>query len=47
MLECRQHPERTDDFDIFETFDNNVCYEIRLNDAMEHNLVSPLHYFSN
>ncbi len=45
LLGMSATPERTDDFDIFETFDNNVCYEIRLNDAMEHNLVSPFHYF--
>jgi len=45
LLGMSATPERSDDFDIFETFDHNVCYEIRLKDAMEHNLVCPFHYF--
>ncbi|ACV22179.1 type I restriction enzyme EcoKI subunit R [Slackia heliotrinireducens] len=38
-------PERTDDFDIYELFDHNIAYEIRLNDALEYNLLVPFHYF--
>lgn len=38
-------PERTDGFNIFEMFDYNVAYEIRLKDALEMNLVAPFHYF--
>lgn len=38
-------PERTDGFDIFELFDHNIAYEIRLNQALEENLLCPFHYF--
>ncbi|MDR0846154.1 MAG: DEAD/DEAH box helicase [Lactobacillales bacterium] len=38
-------PERTDDFNIFELFDYNIAYEIRLQEAMEADLLSPFHYF--
>lgn len=38
-------PERTDDFDVFQAFDHNVAYEIRLQKAMEENLLCPFHYF--
>ena len=38
-------PERTDDFDVFEAFGHNIAYEIRLQQAMEENLLCPFHYF--
>ena len=38
-------PERTDDFDVFKTFDHNIALEIRLQQAMEENLLCPFHYF--
>lgn len=38
-------PERLDGFNIFELFDNNIAYEIRLKQAMEENLLCPFHYF--
>ncbi len=38
-------PERTDDFDVFEAFHHNIAYEIRLQQAMEENLLCPFHYF--
>ena len=38
-------PERTDDFDVFATFDHNIALEIRLQQAMEENLLCPFHYF--
>ena len=38
-------PERTDDFDVFEAFDHNIAYKIRLQQAMEENLLCPFHYF--
>ena len=38
-------PERTDDFDVFEAFDHNIAYEIRLQQAMEEDLLCPFHYF--
>lgn len=39
-------PERTDDFDVFEAFDHNIAYEIRLQQAMEEDLLCPFHYFA-
>ncbi len=38
-------PERSDDFDIFELFDHNIAYEIRLQDAMKEKMICPFHYF--
>lgn len=38
-------PERTDDFDVFAAFDHNIAYEIRLQQAMEEDLLCPFHYF--
>ena len=38
-------PERTDDFDIYALFDHNIAYEIRLNQALEADLLCPFHYF--
>lgn len=38
-------PERLDGFNIYELFDNNIAYEIRLKQAMEENLLCPFHYF--
>ena len=38
-------PERTDGFDIYQLFDHNIAYEIRLNQAMQENLLCPFHYF--
>ncbi|SEP54602.1 PLD-like domain-containing protein [Lachnospiraceae bacterium NE2001] len=38
-------PERTDDFDVFATFNHNIALEIRLQQAMEENLLCPFHYF--
>lgn len=38
-------PERNDNFDIYELFDHNIAYEIRLYDALKEGLLSPFHYF--
>lgn len=38
-------PERTDDFDVFNAYDHNIAYEIRLQQAMEENLLCPFHYY--
>ncbi|WP_027430181.1 DUF3427 domain-containing protein [Lachnospira multipara] len=38
-------PERTDGFDIYKLFDHNIAYEIRLNQALEEDLLCPFHYF--
>ena len=38
-------PERTDDFDIFKLFDHNITHEIRLQEALEEDLLCTFHYF--
>ena len=38
-------PERMDGFDIYKLFDHNIAYEIRLQQALEENLLCPFHYF--
>ena len=38
-------PERSDDFDVYNAFDHNIAYEIRLQQALEENLLCPFHYF--
>lgn len=38
-------PERTDGFDIYALFEHNIAYEIRLQQALEENLLCPFHYF--
>ncbi len=38
-------PERMDEFDVFALFNHNIALEIRLQQAMEENLLCPFHYF--
>ena len=38
-------PDRTDGFDIYNMFDHNIAYEIRLQQALEEDLLCPFHYF--
>ena len=38
-------PERMDNEDVFELFDKNVPYELRLRDAIKNDLVVPFHYY--
>ncbi|WP_366909079.1 DUF3427 domain-containing protein [Nesterenkonia sp.] len=45
LLGITATPERTDGFNIFELFDYNVAYEIRLHDALEADMLSPFHYY--
>lgn len=45
LLGMTATPERTDGFDIFKSFDYNIAYEIRLQKAMECDLIAPFHYF--
>lgn len=45
LLGMTATPERTDGFNIFELFDYNVAYEIRLQEALEENMLCPFHYF--
>lgn len=45
MLGMTATPERTDGFNVFELFDYNVPYEIRLNHALEEEMLTPFHYY--
>ena len=38
-------PERTDNYNIYELFDYNIAYEIRLQAALEEEMLCPFHYF--
>ena len=38
-------PERTDGYDIYNEFDHNIACEIRLQQALEDDLLCPFHYF--
>lgn len=45
LLGMTATPERTDDFNVFELFGFNVPYEIRLQKALEANMLAPFHYY--
>ena len=45
LLGMTATPERTDGEDIFKLFDHNIAYEIRLNRAMEEEMLSTFHYY--
>lgn len=45
LLGMTATPERTDGNDIFSVFDHNIAYEIRLNQAMEEDMLSQFHYY--
>lgn len=45
LLGMTATPERTDDFNIYELFDYNIAYEIRLQEALEEDMLCPFHYF--
>ncbi|MCD7949218.1 MAG: DEAD/DEAH box helicase [Erysipelotrichaceae bacterium] len=45
LLGMSATPERTDNFDIYKMFDYNIAYEIRLQQAMEFDLLCPFHYY--
>lgn len=45
LLGMTATPERLDNENIFEIYDNNIALEIRLRDALENDLVVPFHYF--
>lgn len=38
-------PERSDNFNVYELFDYNIAYEIRLQHVLEDRLLCPFHYF--
>ena len=45
LLGMTATPERTDNFNVFELFNFNVPYEIRLNRALEDGMLCPFHYY--
>lgn len=45
LLGMTATPERTDGEDIFQLFDHNIAYEIRLNRAMEEDMLASFHYY--
>ena len=45
LLGMTASPERTDGYDLYELFDHNIIYEIRLQQALEEDLLCPFHYF--
>lgn len=45
LLGITATPERCDNGNIFELFHNNVALEVRLNEALENELIVPFHYF--
>lgn len=45
LLGMTATPERTDGFNVFELFDFNVAYEIRLQQALEEEMLAPFHYY--
>ena len=45
LLGLTATPERTDGFNVFQLFDFNVPYEIRLQAALEADMLVPFHYY--
>ncbi|MCF0117821.1 MAG: DEAD/DEAH box helicase family protein, partial [Bacilli bacterium] len=45
LLGLTATPERMDNEDVFEMFDTNVPFELRLKDAIVNDLVVPFHYY--
>ena len=45
LLGMTATPERTDEYNIYKDYDYNIAYEIRLQQAMEEDMLSPFHYF--
>ncbi|MBR5944381.1 MAG: DEAD/DEAH box helicase family protein, partial [Lachnospiraceae bacterium] len=45
MLGMTATPARTDEGNVYELFDYNIAYEIRLQQALENDLLCPFHYF--
>lgn len=45
LLGMTATPERTDGINIFELFDRNLAYEIRLHRALDEGMLSPFHYY--
>lgn len=44
MLGMTATPDRMDNFNLYELFDYNIAYEIRLQKALDENMLCPFHY---
>ncbi len=45
LLGMSASPDRTDGFDVYKLFDHNIACDIRLQTALENDLLCPFHYF--
>lgn len=45
LLGMTATPERTDGEDIYQYFDHNIAYEIRLQEALREDMLCPFHYY--
>ena len=45
LLGMSASPERGDGFDVYQQFDHNIACEIRLQTALDNDLLCPFHYF--
>lgn len=45
LLGMTASPDRTDGYDLYRLFNHNIAYEIRLEKALEEDLLCPFHYF--
>ncbi|PKY90524.1 DUF3427 domain-containing protein [Falseniella ignava] len=45
LLGMTATPDRTDDYNLYELFDYNIAYEIRLREALEAEMLSPFLYY--
>lgn len=45
LLGMSATPERNDEFNVYELFDHNVAYEIRMKEAINQDLIVPFHYY--
>lgn len=45
LLGMTATPERTDDYNIYQLFDYKIAYEIRLQQALEEEMLCPFHYY--
>lgn len=45
LLGMTASPERMDGIDIYDMFNHNIAYDIRLQQALEEDLLCPFHYF--
>lgn len=45
LLGMTATPERTDGYNVFADFDHNIAYEVRLNHALDEEMLCPFHYY--